>query len=386
MFDEMNVTAVILAAGSSRRFGPGDKVVELLGSRPVIVHTVRAFLDHPLVDQVVLVTGEANRERCRLLVGEDPRLTITTGGSSRGESSLRGIRVATGDLVVIHDGVRPLVTADIITRCIRGAARWGAVAAACPSTDTIKLCDDQGLVQQTTRRSNTWCVQTPQAFRREMLLEAYGKTDLGDPTITDDCMVAEGQGIPVRLVEGAPSNIKITTPEDMAIARGLGQQLGLFPAVTVRVGLGQDSHRFAPDPGEKPLVLGGLLVEGPALSANSDGDVVLHALCNALSGVSGVNILGERADRLCRAGVTDSAAYLGEAMAHLPGRIVHLSFSVEAKTPRLAPVIPPMRRRIAQLCHLSPDQVGITATSGEGLSGPGRGEGIAVTCLATVEG
>ena len=74
MFDKMRVSAVILAAGSSRRFGPGDKVVELLGGRPVIVHTVRAFLDHPLVDQVVLVTGEANRERCRLLVGEDPRL------------------------------------------------------------------------------------------------------------------------------------------------------------------------------------------------------------------------------------------------------------------------------------------------------------------------
>ena len=382
----MKVTAVILAAGSSRRFGPGDKVVELLGSRPVIVHTARAFLDHPLVDQVVLVTGAANQERCRLLVGEDPRLTITTGGSCRGESSLRGLELAQGDLVVIHDGVRPLVTPDIITRCVEGAARWGAVAAACPSTDTIKLCDDSGVVQQTTRRSNTWCVQTPQAFRREMLLEAYRKTDLSDPAITDDCMVAERQGIPVRLVEGAPYNIKITTPEDMVIARGLGQQLGLFPAVTVRTGLGQDSHRFAQDPGEKPLILGGIPVEGPALAANSDGDVVLHALCNALSGVSGVNILGETADRLCRAGVTDSAVYLREAMAHLPGRIVHLSFSVEARTPHLAGVIPAMRRRIAQLCHLSPDQVGITATSGEGLTGPGRGEGIAVLCVATVEG
>ena len=382
----MRVSAVILAAGSSRRFGPGDKVVELLGGRPVIVHTVRAFLDHPLVDQVVLVTGEANRERCRLLVGEDPRLVITTGGDSRGESSLRGLLAADGDLAVIHDGVRPLVTGEIITRCIQGAARNGAVAAACPSTDTIKLCDDDGLVKETTLRRNTWCVQTPQAFRRQTLLDAYRHTDLADPAITDDCMVAERQGIPVRLVEGAPSNIKITTPEDLVIARGLGQQLGLIPAVALRTGLGQDSHRFAPAGTDKPLLLGGVPVEGPPLEANSDGDVVLHALCNALSGVSGVNILGETADRLCQAGITDSAVYLREAMAHLPGRICHLSFSIEARTPRLAPVIPRMRSRIAQLCHLSPDQVGITATSGEGLSGPGRGEGIGVLCIATVEG
>ena len=149
--------------------------------------------------------------------------------------------------------------------------------------------------------------------------------------------------------------------------------------------IGQDSHRFTQE--EKPLLLGGVLLPGePGLEANSDGDVLLHALTNAVSGLTGRNILGAPADELCRAGVTDSRAYLGEALKDLEalgGRIVHVSFSVEARRPHLAAHIPAIRASVAGLLGIAPAHVGLTATSGEGLTAIGRGEGNQLFCQDT---
>jgi len=152
--------------------------------------------------------------------------------------------------------------------------------------------------------------------------------------------------------------------------------------------LGQDSHRFEEEMG-KPLVLGGLIIEGEkGLAANSDGDVLLHALTNAVSGLTGRNILGPVADALCQAGFKDSWVYLNEALRDLKnagGRICHVSFSVEAKRPRMMPHIPAIRENVARMLGISPAQVGMTATSGEGLTAFGRGEGIQVFCLITAD-
>ena len=151
--------------------------------------------------------------------------------------------------------------------------------------------------------------------------------------------------------------------------------------------IGQDSHRFTEE--DKPLVLGAFLLPGEkGLLANSDGDVLLHALTNAVSGLTGRNILGPVADELCREGITDSRVYLEEALKDLRamgGRILHVSFSLEALRPRLVPHIPAIRSRVAELLDISPAHVGLTATSGEGLSAFGRGEGIQVFCIITAE-
>ncbi len=155
--------------------------------------------------------------------------------------------------------------------------------------------------------------------------------------------------------------------------------------------IGQDSHRFAPeyDP-SRPLVLGGFRTDVPlTLEANSDGDVILHALTNALSGITCKNILGPVADGMCRGGITDSAEYLKLALEDLEEagyRLVRVSFSIEAQKPRFLTLIPGIRESVSGLCHLSPGRVGITATSGEGLSSCGRGEGIQVFCSVTVAG
>jgi 2-C-methyl-D-erythritol 2,4-cyclodiphosphate synthase len=182
----------------------------------------------------------------------------------------------------------------------------------------------------------------------------------------------------------------------------------------MKVGIGQDSHRFvdfdaragaaaSPGAGElpgaghgavpgegqgapaRPLLLGGVAFSGcPPLEGNSDADVVLHALCNAISGVTGVNVLGEAADRMCRAGVTDSAEYVREALRHMGAwRLCHVSVSIECARPKIAPQAQAMRESIARIAGLEPSCVGVTATSGEGLTDVGRGLGIAATCVAT---
>lgn len=153
----------------------------------------------------------------------------------------------------------------------------------------------------------------------------------------------------------------------------------------IKTAIGQDSHRFEENMG-KPLMLGGVLFEGErGLLANSDGDVVLHAVTNAVSGITCVNILGAPADRLCQSGITDSAVYLQEALKSLRGEICHLSISIECLQPKITPMIPAMRERIAALLGVAPSAVGITATTGEGLTDFGRGLGISVFCILTVE-
>ncbi len=157
--------------------------------------------------------------------------------------------------------------------------------------------------------------------------------------------------------------------------------------MNIRVGFGQDSHRFDRENSEKKLILGGVVFEGfPGLKGNSDADVVMHAITNAVSGVTGVNILGERSDFLCREkGITDSSAYLKDALRFLKKmRIVHVSISIEAKTPKISPRIDEMKSRLAEIVQLSPNDIGITATSGEGLTPFGKGEGIQAFAVVTV--
>ena len=155
--------------------------------------------------------------------------------------------------------------------------------------------------------------------------------------------------------------------------------------------IGQDSHRFAsPDESAaqpwRQLILGGVILPGePALAGNSDADVVLHALVNAISGLTGQNVLGARADRLClEQGITDSTVYLREAMADLGAwQLCHISLTVEGQRPRLAPWIDRIRLRLAELAGLTDADIGMTATSGEGLTAFGRGEGLQVFCMIT---
>ncbi|MCU0609183.1 MAG: 2-C-methyl-D-erythritol 2,4-cyclodiphosphate synthase [Chitinispirillaceae bacterium] len=151
--------------------------------------------------------------------------------------------------------------------------------------------------------------------------------------------------------------------------------------------IGQDSHRFELEESAKPLVLGGVVIPGcPGLSGNSDADVVLHAVTNAVSGIHGIPVIGKIADELCQKGIRDSGVYLAKALGFLKGhRLIHLSISIEAKRPHLSEHFQGMRVSIARLCGLSVDDVAITATTGENLTAFGRGEGIQVLVIASAD-
>jgi 2-C-methyl-D-erythritol 2,4-cyclodiphosphate synthase len=156
--------------------------------------------------------------------------------------------------------------------------------------------------------------------------------------------------------------------------------------IIVRTGIGQDSHRYLPAHMAKPCVLGGYIFERmPGFQANSDGDVILHALCNALTSLTGVTILGKRADELLETkGITDSRVYLQEALSHLGKQeITHVAITIEAKKPKFLEVLTPLRQSIADAMSLSLSQVGLTATSGEGLTDFGLGEGLQCFCIIT---
>lgn len=386
MRNEKTISAILLAAGSSLRFGSENKLEVCLCGKSVLYHAVRAFEQCACIDEIIIVTKADMREDVSKAYRHTNKVGVVVGGDSRNASSLRGLQMAKGDIVLIHDGARPFVDEEIILRCIDGAVETGAVAAAMPATDTIKLCDDDGVVRETTRRSNTWRTQSPQAFDRVALLRAYQDTDLADPAITDDCMVMERSGRRVKLVEGSGYNIKITTRADLTMAESIAKELGWGGLPRICSAIGQDSHRTSAEPTDRPMMLGGVAFEGyPALVANSDGDVVLHALTNAISGITAENVLGARADVLCAAGQKDSRVYLKEALKFLRGRITHVSFTIECREPHISPRVAEMRKVIGGLLNLPPERVGITATSGEALTDFGRGLGISVFCIATAE-
>lgn len=153
----------------------------------------------------------------------------------------------------------------------------------------------------------------------------------------------------------------------------------------VKTGLGIDSHRFVEGETERVLMLGGLAFEdAPALAGNSDADVILHALTDAVSGVTGVTVIGAVADHFCKQGITDSGEYLKLALESLGNwRLTHVSIALECLRPKLDPKVPALRENIAGLLGLTEADVCITATTGEGLTGMGRGEGIHATVVVT---
>lgn len=220
----MKITAIVLAAGKGSRMNSDTKkqFMEIKG-KPVIWYSLFAFEKYG-VDQIVLVTAEEDIEYCRKEIVEKygfSKVTdIVAGGEERYDSVYSGLKKATGDIVMIHDGARPLVSHEIIDRCIQGTLDYGACVAGVPVKDTIKIIDEDKVVTDTPDRNRLWMTQTPQSFMYELVKTAYDKMQESETkNITDDAMVVElFSEHKVRFVEGDYANIKVTTPEDIFIA------------------------------------------------------------------------------------------------------------------------------------------------------------------------
>jgi len=225
--DNQKIGAVIVAAGGSQRMGGVDKVMALLCGRPVLARTIDVFQSCSSIDQIVIVLSEQNLEPGKRLVAEQGWSKVTEvclGGRRRQDSVVAGLsRLKDCHWVVIHDGVRPLLTEDLISRGLTEAEETGAAVAAVPVTDTIKVAGEDRIVHQTLPRRNLWAVQTPQVFRYPIIAEAYRRAK-GE--VTDDASLVEQLGYRVKLYMGSYDNIKITTPDDLVLAEVLWQKRG----------------------------------------------------------------------------------------------------------------------------------------------------------------
>jgi len=218
MFKEGKVGAVIVAAGKSERLGE-DKIFASLGGRTVLERTLAVFESSPLIDEIAIVLGEHNIEKGRLLAGKagwKKVMAICVGGARRQDSVAAGLKELKGcQWIMIHDGARPLVTPQLIEDCLEAAAESGAAACAVPLRDTIKMVGEDGFVIGTPPREKLWAVQTPQVFASGIINGAYAQVGYD---ATDDAVLVERRSGRVKLCSGSYENIKITTPEDLALA------------------------------------------------------------------------------------------------------------------------------------------------------------------------
>lgn len=220
----VRVAAAIAAAGEGTRMGGRRKQYLELAGEPVLLRALRPFLEHPAVVGVVIALPPADvAAPPPWLAGRDPRVALVAGGATRGESVRAALeRVPEDvDVVLVHDAARPLVTAEIVGRCIGAAARGVGAVAAWPETDTVKEVDEARRIVATADRGRLWRAQTPQAFPRAMILEAYRRAAVEGFDATDDAALVERYGGVVTVVEGSAENIKITGPEDLVVAEAL---------------------------------------------------------------------------------------------------------------------------------------------------------------------
>lgn len=221
MYKTTGCSAVIVAAGSGRRMGAAvpKQFLELCG-KTVIERTAAVFGGCSAVDEIAIVTSPDSIEKCRRLLSDIKKpVKYVLGGAERYDSVFQGLKAVDKScgIVVIHDGARPFVSEEIILKSIEAAAEYGACAVGVPSKDTIKIADENGFIADTPPRDRVYNIQTPQSFRREIIMESYEKAYESGIFSTDDAALAENAGWKVKIIEGDYKNIKLTTPDDMIL-------------------------------------------------------------------------------------------------------------------------------------------------------------------------
>ena len=218
----MKVSAVIAAGGRGTRMGAGfNKVFMRLHDAEILVHTMRTFNESPFVDEIIVVTGSEDIEKVRTLAKEhdiNKLSVVTEGGDTRRASVYNGVRKAEGDIIAIHDGARCLISQREIEEVVLDCKRYGAAAVGVVCKDTLKAADEYGFITGTIDRSRTYQIQTPQVFKRELILAAHEKAEAEGFEPTDDCALIERYGGRIKITQGSYDNIKLTTPEDISVA------------------------------------------------------------------------------------------------------------------------------------------------------------------------
>jgi 2-C-methyl-D-erythritol 4-phosphate cytidylyltransferase/2-C-methyl-D-erythritol 2,4-cyclodiphosphate synthase len=392
---DYNLAILVVAAGRGSRAGEGlPKQYRLLAGRPLLSHTLSALLgvaedaqvltvihpdDHDLYDNCLNCVDNVHVERV---------IPPVHGGATRQESVRAGLEALAElenppQIVLIQDGARPFPNENLIARARLAAQDHGAAVPALPVIDTIKEVNEAGKIVATPVRSALRAVQTPQAFRFDLILAAHRKAlEAGENGLTDDAAIAEWAGYAVHVFEGDADNMKVTSADDLALA----ERRFLQELPDVRIGQGYDVHAFGPG---DHVCLGGLKIpHDHALVGHSDADVLAHAITDALLGAIGDGDIGSHfppSDPQWKGAASEiflSAA--AQAVKVRGGMIAHIDATIVCERPKIGPHRDAIRESIAKIVQISVDRVAIKATTSEHLGFTGREEGMASMALATV--
>jgi 2-C-methyl-D-erythritol 4-phosphate cytidylyltransferase / 2-C-methyl-D-erythritol 2,4-cyclodiphosphate synthase len=388
---------VIPAAGSGQRMAgaaagpsPAKQYLPLAGAT-VIEHALTPFLDHPRIAGIVVVVAREDERFRTLGVSAHPRVSTALGGPERAHSVLNGLealasRAAAHDWVLVHDAARPCLARMELDRLIAQVEddEVGGLLAL-PAGDTLKQqADTQQRSAATVDRSRIWRAQTPQMFRFESLRAALREAARQGLPVTDESSAMEARGHSPRLVTGSVRNIKVTVPEDLELAEAIltdGRR-----GAAMRVGMGFDAHRYGE--GDHVMLGGVRIAHTRGIVAHSDGDVLIHALCDALLGAAGLGDIGEHfPDQEPKWRGAASARFLERVVDMLAERGLRAQgadLTLLAEEPRLAPHREAIRTTLARLLGVDAARVNLKATTLERMGFIGRGEGLAAQAIVTV--
>lgn len=381
--------AIILAGGSGARMGAEKQYLPLAG-RPMVEWTVEAFTGSGLFSSVILALGPENLKK-HGAAWERAGVKTAPAGATRMESLKNAFRLVSpgAALVAVHDGARPLVDKPLIEACLAGALSAGAAVPAVALKDTVKKLAAGGKTfEATLDRAALVAVQTPQCYRREILAALLGAARPGQD-YTDESQLLESMGVKVAAVASGYRNIKVTTPEDLLIAEAFmnnTKKEKKAPVKMCRAGFGYDIHRLVEG---RPLILGGVRIEhSKGLLGHSDGDVVLHSVCDALLGAVSAGEIGVYfpPTDLTLMGISsvEIAKKTIDVLAARKAVIANVDITILAEEPKLKPFYEAIRDSVAKVLKLNRADVSVKAKSREGLGDIGHGEAIVCYAVASV--
>ena len=375
-----NTVGIVLAAGNARRMGE-NKMLMRIGGKSVLGRSLAAFERASCCNRIIIVCRKEDLDTFAAIA--EAELTVPNslieGGHERQHSVENALHAATdADVVVVHDGARCFIEPGVIRQCAKTARKYGAAAAGVRTKDTIKQTDGD-IITGTVDRTHLVNIQTPQAFRYRLLMDAHKKAKEDSFIGTDECILLERMGIPVRFIDAHYDNIKVTTREDIEHGRHIVGEM-------IRTGTGYDAHRLEAG---LPLILGGVNVPHThGLTGHSDADVLLHAIMDAMLGAAALGDIGQHfpSNDDKYKGIS-SITLLQHTMDIIETggfRIVNIDTTVVMQAPKIAPYILKMRQNIADALDLDIGSVSVKATTTEGMGFEGHGEGVSAMASATL--
>jgi 2-C-methyl-D-erythritol 4-phosphate cytidylyltransferase / 2-C-methyl-D-erythritol 2,4-cyclodiphosphate synthase len=385
MIERVKTAAIVVAAGSGSRAGDGlPKQFRMLQGKPMLRHSVEALAAHDGIDAIIVVIGDGQEEQTRAALNGLNIAALIVGGDTRRDSVKNGLQYIeqhqTFSKVLIHDAARPFLPATVITDLIHALDQHDGAVPSLPVIDSLARSNDGHTLSSSENRDGLWRIQTPQAFRRDIILAAHRDWDAAHEA-TDDARIVMAAGFAVALIPGDERLSKYTFSSDFNAKASQSVAMPLY-----RTGMGYDVHRLAS--GEELWLCGMKIDHDQGLVGHSDADVALHALTDAILGAAALGDIGDHfppSDPQWRGAASDRfLAHAAKLVADAGYAICNVDVTIICEAPKIGPHRAEMRQRVSEILQIPIDAVSIKATTTERLGYTGRGEGIAAQAIATL--